>query len=88
MLFLIDNYLLTIGTIVAALFLLGGYALKTNRIYTYALLALVMFVGGHFLSFPLYYYLTVLGIVVLAVGMTMMIRFIKKYPKATETMDA
>jgi hypothetical protein len=88
LLFLIDNYMLTIGTVVAALFLLGGYAFKTKRIYAYALLTLVMFVGGHFLSFPLYYYLTVLGITVLAVGLSMMIRFVKKYPKATETMDA
>lgn len=88
LLFLIDNYMLAIGAFVAALFLLGGYALKTNRIYAYALLSLVMFVGGHFLSFPLYYYLTALGITVLSVGLAMMIRFVKKYPKATETMDA
>ena len=88
LLFLIDNYMLTIGVAVAVLFLLGGYALKTKRIYVYALLTLVMFVGGHFLSFPLYYYLTVLGIIILGSGLAMMIRFVNKYPKATETMDA
>ena len=88
LLFLIDNYMLTIGVAVAALFLLGGYAFKTKRIYVYALLTLVMFVGGHFLSFPLYYYLTVLGIIILGSGLAMMIRFVNKYPKATETMDA
>jgi hypothetical protein len=88
LLFLIDNYMLTIGAVVAALFLLGGYAFKTKRIYAYALLTLVMFVGGHFLSFPLYYYLTVLGITVLVSGLAMMIRFVNKYPKATETVDA
>jgi hypothetical protein len=88
LLFLIDNYMLTIGVAVAVLFLLGGYALKTKRIYVYALLTLVMFVSGHFLSFPLYYYLTVLGIIILASGLAMMIRFVKKYPKATQTMGA
>jgi hypothetical protein len=88
LLFLIDNYMLTIGTVVAALFLLGGYALKTKRIYAYALLTLVMFVAGHFFDFPLYYYLTALGTLILAFGVFMMSRFIHKYPKATGTMDA
>ena len=88
LLFLIDNHMFTIGVAIAVLFLLGGYAFKTNRIYIYALLALAMFVGGHFLSFPLYYYLTLLGIIVLASGLVMTIRFVKKYPKAAATMDA
>lgn len=88
LLFLIDNYMLTIGVAVAVLFLLGSYALKTKRISVYSLLTLVMFVGGHFLSFPLYYYLTVLGIIILASGFAMMIRFVNMYPKATQTMGA
>jgi hypothetical protein len=85
---LIDNYMLTIGTAVAALFLLGGYAFKTKRIYAYALLTLVLFVAGHFIYFPLYYYLTALGILTLACGLFLMIRFVSKYPKSTETADA
>jgi hypothetical protein len=85
---MIDNYMLTIGTAVAALFLLGGYAFKANRIYVYALLTLVMFVAGHFIYFPLYYYLTALGTIILACGLFLMIRFVRKYPKATETADA
>jgi len=86
--FLIENYMLTIGAIVAALFLLAGYAFKTKRIYTYALLTLVIFFAGHFIYFPLYYYLTALGSLILACGLFMMIRFVRKYPKATETMGA
>jgi hypothetical protein len=85
---LIDNYMLTIGTALAALFLLGGYAFKTKRIYAYALLTFVMFVVGHFIYFPLYYYLTALGTLILVCGLFLMIRFIRKYPKATETADA
>ena len=88
LLLLIENYMLTIGTTVAALFLLAGYAFKTKRIYAYALLTLVMFVAGHFIYFPLYYYLTALGSLILACGLFMMIRFVRKYPKATETVDA
>jgi hypothetical protein len=85
---LFDNYMLTIGTAVAALLLLGGYAFKTKRICAYALLTLVMFVVGHFIYFPLPYYLTALGTIILACGLFLMIRFVSKYPKATETADA
>jgi len=85
---LIENYMLTIGTAVAALFMLAGYAFKTKRIYAYALMTLVMFVAGHFIYFPLYYYLTALGSVILACGLFLMIRFVRKYPKVTETVDA
>jgi len=85
---LIDNYMLTIGTAVAALFLLGGYAFKTKRLYAYALLVLVMFVAGYFIYFPLSYYLIALGTILLMCGLFLMIRFVNKYPKATETADA
>ena len=85
---LIENYMLTIGTAVAALFMFAGYAFKTKRIYAYALLTLVMFFAGHFIYFPLYYYLTALGSLILACGLFLMIRFVRKYPKATETADA
>ena len=86
--FLIDNYMLAIGTSLAALFMFAGYAFKTKRIYAYALLTLVMFVAGHFIYFPLYYYLTALGSIILACGLFLMIRFVSKYPKAIETADA
>jgi len=84
---LIENYMLTIGTAGATLFLLGGYAFKTKRVYAYALLTLAMFVAGHFIIFPLYYYLTVLGTLILLIGLIMMIRFVRKYPKTTETAE-
>lgn len=85
---LIENYMLTIGLIVAALFLLAGYTFRTKRMYAYALLTLTMFVAGHFIYFPLQYYLTALGSLILLIGLTMLIRFIRKYPKTTETMGA
>jgi hypothetical protein len=80
--------MLTVGVSVAGLFLLGGFAFKTKRIYVYAFVTLVMFVGGYFLTFPLYYYLIALTIMILTVGLAMMIRFVNKYPKATQTMGA
>ena len=87
LLFLIENYMLTIGIAVAGLFMIGGYAFKTKRIYAYAMLTLAMFTVGHFIIFPLYYYLTALGILILASGLFMMIRFVSKYHKATRTAE-
>lgn len=86
--FLIDNYMLTIGAAVAGLFILGGYAFKTKRIYAYALLTLAMFTLGYFLSFPLYYYLVALGTIILATGIVLMTRFVSRFPKATGTAEA
>ena len=88
LMFLIENYMLTLGIAVAFLFMLSGYAFKTKCIYAYALLTLVMFVAGHFVYFPVYYYVIALGSIILAYGLFMIIRFIGKYPKATETVDA
>jgi hypothetical protein len=84
---LIDNYMFTIGTATAALFLLGGYAFKTKRLYGYALLSIAMFTAGHFLSFPLYYYLAALGTIVMAFGIVIMTRFVQKNPKATQIAE-
>jgi hypothetical protein len=39
-----------------------------------------MFTIGHFLSFPLYYYLAPLGTIILAIGIVLMTHFIQKYP--------
>jgi hypothetical protein len=88
LMFLIDNYMITIGVAVSALFLLGAYSFKTKRIYGYSLLTLVMFLAGHFFSFPLYYYLTALGSIILITGLALMIRFVNKYPKSPETTEA
>ena len=87
LLFLIDNYMLTIGVAVSGLFLLGGFAFKTKRIYVYSLLTLVMFVAGHFIYFPLSYYLAALGTIILTCGVVLLVQFVRKYPKATKTVE-
>jgi hypothetical protein len=85
---LIENYMLTLGLMFSPLFLLAGYMFRIKRMYAYALLTLVMFVAGHFVYFPLYYYLTSLGTMILMFGLAMMIRFIHKYPKVNRNNDA
>jgi predicted small integral membrane protein len=85
---LIDNYMITVGLIISGLFVLAGYTCRTKRMYTYALASITIFGVGHFIYFPLQYYLTLLGTLVLIIGLAMLIRFVSKYPKAAETMDA
>ncbi|MFQ6065488.1 MAG: hypothetical protein ACE5L6_08440, partial [Candidatus Bathyarchaeia archaeon] len=48
--------------------------------YAYALLTVIMFVAGHFLYYPLYYYMALLGTVILLFGLALLIRFIRRYP--------
>ena len=87
LLFLIDNYMLTAGAIIASLFLLAGYTFRTKRMYTYALVGLVMFVVGYFIHYPLEYYLVLLGTIILAIGIIMMTRFVTKHPKTSQALD-
>lgn len=80
LLFAIENYMLVIGVSVAASFCVVGYTFRIKRMYAYALLTLIMFVTGHFLYFPLYYYMTLLGTLILLFGLTLLIRFVRRYP--------
>jgi len=79
----IEYYMIVIGVSIAALFSAAGYTFRTNRMYAYALLTLIIFVPGHFLNFPFYYYLLLLGTLILILGLAQMTRFIRKYPRST-----
>ncbi|MDH5439201.1 MAG: hypothetical protein OEY31_01175 [Candidatus Bathyarchaeota archaeon] len=81
--FAAENYMLVIGVSVAASFCVVGYTFRTKRMYAYALLTLIMFVTGHFLYFPLYYYMTLLGTLILLTGLTLLIRFVRRYRLST-----
>jgi hypothetical protein len=55
-------------------------ATGVKRLYAYAALAVIAFVGGYWfnLNFPLVF--TVLGAVILLSGMVVLVRFLRKYP--------
>ncbi|MFQ5804379.1 MAG: hypothetical protein ACE5JQ_15930 [Candidatus Methylomirabilales bacterium] len=80
LLFVIENSMLVIGVSVAALFGLMGYTFRISRMYAYALVTLPIFAIGHFLDYPLSYFVIPLGALILLVGSTMLIRFVRKYP--------
>jgi hypothetical protein len=83
LLFAIENYMLVIGVSVAASFCAAGYTFRINRMYGYALLALAMFVAGHYLYYPLYYCMILLGSLILLYGLAMLIRFVRRNPPTT-----
>ncbi len=76
----IEYHMPLIGVSVGALFYLAGYTFRTKRMYGYALLTLAMFTIGHFIYYPLYYYVITLGTVILFSGLFMLISFVRKYP--------
>ncbi|MDH5793415.1 MAG: hypothetical protein OEZ18_02490 [Candidatus Bathyarchaeota archaeon] len=83
LLFAIENYMVVIGVSIAASFCVVGFTFRIRRVYAYALLTLIMFVTGHFLYYPLHYYMILLGTLILLFGLAMLIRFIRKYPLST-----
>jgi hypothetical protein len=83
LLFAIENYMVVIGVSAAASFCAAGYTFRINRMYVYALVTLTMFAIGYFLYYPLYYYLILLGSLILVYGSTKLTRFIRKYPLST-----
>jgi len=54
-----------------------------GRLYAYAMLTAVAFVGGYLLHAPFALALTVVGGVITLWGGVMLVRFVRKYPKAT-----
>jgi hypothetical protein len=86
LLFAIEYPMLVIGSSLAILFCLVGYTFRTKRMYAYALLSLTTFFAGSLMYFPLYYYMILLGTLLLLFGSAMLIRFVRKYPlRATGT---
>jgi len=83
LLFAIENHMLVIGVSAAVSFCAAGYTFRITRMYGYALLALVMFIAGHYLDYPLYYYIVLLGSLVLLYGLTLLIRFVRNNPPTT-----
>jgi hypothetical protein len=61
---------------------LAGIVLGIPRLLVYALLSLVIMLGGHWLNLPLWSTLLLLGGTILATGAVLLIRFLRRYPSA------
>jgi len=78
--FLLKYGMIIIGAAGAGLLSAVAYLSDLRRLYPYAALFLVLFLGGHFLSLPFPYYLITLGAVILLSGLYLLTRFLHQYP--------
>jgi len=78
--FISTNGLILMGIGSLTVSFLFGYATGLKRLYAYGVLALALFVGGHFLSVFFAYLVLTLGVAVMLVGSSLLVRFVRKYP--------
>jgi hypothetical protein len=75
---------LIVGFVGVLLFCLTAYATGIKRLYFYAALTLVLFVGGWMLGIQAKRIALLFGVAMMIAGFALLIRFIRKYPKAKE----
>ena len=79
-----EYYLLLFGSLLGLGF--AGTALATGitRFYTYAVLLVLIIAGGIWLNVPEAIYVIAAGLLIELVGITLMVRFLRRYPMANE----
>ena len=73
-------YMLIFGVVAALCFLGAGLLTKITRLYVYALLVLVTSAAGTWFDVHPAVYVIFTGLLIEAVGIWLMIRFLQKYP--------
>jgi len=63
---------------------LAGWVLGLRRLLVYALLSLVIMIGGHLLHLPLWAPLLLSGGAIVAIGAVLLVSFLRRYPVAEE----
>ena len=79
-----EYYLLLFGSLVGLGF--AGTALVTgiSRFYAYAVMLVLVFAAGIWLNVPDPIYVLTAGLIILVVGITHMVRFLRKFPLTNE----
>ncbi len=77
---LVENGLLIIGLSGASFISLFAYVFRIYRLYAYGILTLIIFVAGHFVILPFPHFVVLLGALILLSGLSVLIRFLRKYP--------
>jgi hypothetical protein len=73
-------YMLLFGGIAAVCFFGAGLLTGITRLYVYALLFLLIFIVGTYLNLNPAVYVLIMGTLIEAVGIWLMVRFLRKYP--------
>jgi protein-S-isoprenylcysteine O-methyltransferase Ste14 len=76
--------LIPFGTVLALISGVIGILFGFRRFTVYAGVILVLFIAGHFANSDPPAYFILIGLIVLVVGIVMLIRFVRKYPKSKE----
>jgi hypothetical protein len=85
-LFLVENAMIVVGMLGAALAGAVAFSTGIRRFYVYALINLVLFVGGQLVSAPSQYVVNsvcvviVMGVLIMASGVVLLNRFVSNYP--------
>jgi hypothetical protein len=77
---IISNGMIIIGIGAATISSLFAYTMGLKRLYAYGLLALGLFLAGHFINIPFEYFLPAIGLVIIINGFVLLIQFVRKYP--------
>ena len=75
-----QNGLIIMGMGSLAVCILFGYSMGLNRLYAYGGLALTALAIGHFMGIFFAYILVALGTTIVAAGVALLLRFVRKYP--------
>ncbi|UCF60019.1 MAG: hypothetical protein JSV37_09635, partial [Anaerolineaceae bacterium] len=73
-----------LGLAMLVVFGVVGLATEIRRMFIYAVLGLIIMLSGQLLNSPIFIPLFVLSGIAFAVGIIMLIRFLRKYPKISD----
>ncbi len=79
--FLVENYMIVVGVLGAAIFSLAAYLSEIKRFYAYGAVNLVAFPSGYILPTAIYQPIILLGAIITVSGAVLLSRFLRKYPK-------
>ena len=79
--FLVENYLIVLGVLGAAIFSLAAYLSEIKRFYAYGAINLIAFPSGYILPTAFYQTLILLGALITFSGAVLLYRFLRKYPR-------
>ena len=78
--------MLVFGLIVGSAFVVAGTVTGIKRLYAYAVLAVLLLGVANFVNFHAAWLVLVLGGAVLVSGISLLIRFVRKYPVEKEDL--
>jgi hypothetical protein len=76
-----EYLIVVLGLFGALVIAVAGWLSGLNRLYAYAAMTAVAFVGGYLLNAPIALAVTVVGAIIAFWGGVMLARFVRKYPK-------